>query len=824
MTKIFEDIRAMQALVDVLPIAIFVKDVESKFQLMNKACEAQWGMRFVDLKETDASQFFPPDQMKWFLAKDKEIFSGKCQVDFEETFWNASLKQNRIGHTFKKPIFDESGNPLYLICVTIDITDRKKSNQELLLSEEKLRTMFDMSPLGMARNSMDGKFIEANGAFLSIVGHSLDELNQLSYWDLTPESYAEQESRQLESLRTKFKYGPYEKEYINKNGQHVPVRLNGVQITGSDGEKYIWSIAENITEQRQNAKSFGDVNKRLEAVLQAVPDLMFELDIKGRYLNVWGVRGDLLMAPANQLIGHTVEEILPAAAAGDVLAALAKAELEGHSFGQQIMLPMLQREHWFELSVAKLTVDSETGSTFIVLSRDITERKNAEKQIHQLAFFDPLTQLPNRRLLIDRLQQAFSVSARNGQHGAIMFIDLDNFKTLNDSRGHEFGDILLIEAGKRLSACVRDGDTVARLGGDEFVIVLEMLSANQEDAAGQAELVAEKIKVALNNPYQLKDYFHHSTSSIGIVVFRGHQESLDNVLKYADTAMYQAKAAGRNAIRFFDPNMQAALEARAELESELRLALSERQFSLYYQLQVDSQRRPVGVEALIRWTHPIRGLVSPLQFIPLAEESGLIIPIGLWVLQSACAQLRLWQQNPRTSTLTLAVNVSAKQFQQIDFVNQVRQALSESGVNPSLLKLELTESTLLEKVEEAISKMQEIIALGVRFSIDDFGTGYSSLQYLKRLPLYQIKIDRAFVRDIASDPNDAAIVKAIIAMTEALGLSAIAEGVETEEQFSFLDKHGCHAHQGYLFSKPLPLAELEKVLADFKNNSKISKL
>jgi diguanylate cyclase (GGDEF)-like protein len=446
---------------------------------------------------------------------------------------------------------------------------------------------------------------------------------------------------------------------------------------------------------------------------------------------------------------------------------------------------------------------------------DVTERKIAEQQIHQLAFFDPLTKLPNRRLLLDRLQQAFSVSARNGQHGAIMFLDLDNFKTLNDSKGHEFGDLLLIEVSKRLLSCVGDGDTVARLGGDEFVIVLETLSINQEEAASQAELIAENIRTSLNSAYQLHELAYHSTSSIGIVLFRGHLESLDNVLKYADTAMYQAKTAGRNAIRFFDPNMQAALEARAELENEMRQALSEQQFCLYYQIQVDSQRQPLGAEVLIRWAHPQRGLVPPVQFIPLAEESGLIIPIGLWVLQAACAQLKAWQHSPQTAALTLAVNVSAKQFQQADFVAQVKQVLTDSGANPSLLKLELTESTLLDKVEEAIAKMQEIIAMGVRFSIDDFGTGYSSLQYLKRLPLYQIKIDRAFVRDIASDPNDAAIVKAIIAMTEALGLNAIAEGVESEEQFNFLDKHGCHAHQGFLFSRPVPLLEFEQVLSKF---------
>ena len=439
-------------------------------------------------------------------------------------------------------------------------------------------------------------------------------------------------------------------------------------------------------------------------------------------------------------------------------------------------------------------------------------------KIHQLAFFDELTGLPNRRLLMDRLSQALAVSDRNGRYGALMFLDLDNFKILNDSKGHETGDMLLVEVARRLQGCVREGDSVARLGGDEFVVVLEMLDKNVDEAVVQAELVGEKIADVLNQTYQLNQHVHHTTSSTGIVLFKGHQESMENLLKYADTAMYQAKGAGKNAIRFYDPDMQAALEKRSELETELHSALEKQQFRLYYQIQVDSQRQPIGAEVLLRWVHPQRGLVSPMEFIPLAEETGLILPIGLWVLQSACAQLKAWQNNALTRNLILAVNVSAKQFRHADFVSQVQRTLLESGAKPSHLKLELTESMVLGNVEDTIAKMHEIKLTGVSFSMDDFGTGYSSLQYLKRLPLDQIKIDQSFVRDITTDSNDAAIVQTVIAMTEAMGLNVIAEGVETEAQLEFLDLRGCHAFQGYLFSKPVPIEQFEALLTSKINS------
>lgn len=469
------------------------------------------------------------------------------------------------------------------------------------------------------------------------------------------------------------------------------------------------------------------------------------------------------------------------------------------------------------LTVTAVRSSEHVITNYIYSLVDITDRKVAEDEIRNLAFYDSLTKLPNRRLLTERLQHALATSARTDKHGALLFIDLDNFKKLNDTRGHDVGDLLLEMVGQRLSLCLRQGDTAARLGGDEFVVLLEDLNEDITNAADLSELVAQKIQCELNLPYMLKGKTHHISPSIGVTLFKSNNVTVDELLKHADLAMYQAKDAGRNAIRFFDPEMQKAVDNHAALESDLRQAIAGHQFVLHYQIQSDKNDNVIGAEALIRWNHPERGMVSPAEFIPVAEENGLILPIGEWILDTACKQLHQWSLSPETADLSLAVNISARQFHDAQFVDSVLSALKRNSADPGKLKIEITESLLLKDIDGVIVKMRALMLNGVRFSLDDFGTGYSSLAYLKRLPLEQLKIDQSFVRDIFVDSNDLAIVRAIVTLGLSMGLGIIAEGVETAEQKEFLQSCGCSMFQGYLFGRPIP-----SELLTFHNKDEVS--
>lgn len=552
--------------------------------------------------------------------------------------------------------------------------------------------------------------------------------------------------------------------------------------------------------------------QRLNTILDSVEAYIYIKDPELRYQYANRKVCELFDQPLERVVGQTDESFFDAATAAN----LHDNDRRVLQLGERVEKEETNRsldgrsEHTF-LSI-KLPLRNPQGGIYALcgISTDITENKRNLEQINRLAFYDPLTGLPNRRLLFDRLRHALAQSSRHQQEGALLFIDLDNFKDLNDTCGHDMGDQLLIQVARRLSSHVRAEDTLARLGGDEFVLMLEGLHPEHEACIQQIETVANKILQALAAPYLLPGHSYTSTASIGVALFSEAHSTVDEVLKRADLAMYQAKSAGRNTSKFFDPLMQAEVSARASLESDLRQSISARHFILHYQPQVNHEGQLLGVEALIRWQHPSRGLVAPAEFIPLAESTGLILPLGRWVLYSACQQLAAWADQPKLAGLTLAINVSARQFHHRDFVDDVLAALEEAGANPARLELELTESQLVEDVEAMIVKMTQLRSHGVRFSLDDFGTGYSSLSYLKRLPLDHLKIDRSFVRDLLSDPNDAAIVRAVVALGGSLDLAVIAEGVESPEQHAALLQLGCHKFQGYLFGAPGPVAALEQ--------------
>ncbi|MES2952612.1 MAG: EAL domain-containing protein [Pseudomonadota bacterium] len=551
--------------------------------------------------------------------------------------------------------------------------------------------------------------------------------------------------------------------------------------------------------------------ERFRSLTKLSSDWYWEQDAEFRFVRVDGDMDAFRATPLESYIGLTrwdsgVEGVSPAQWEAH------RAALDAHETFQDFEMYRRRDDGsimWVAISGAPIFDSRGVFTGYRGTGREISARKQAEADIERLAFFDALTGLPNRRLLIDRLTQAVASSARRGSFGALLFIDLDNFKVLNDTRGHHMGDELLKQVATRLTECVRAIDTVARLGGDEFVVMLEELGSTELDAGAQAEAVGKKILAALNQHFDLGGQPHHSSPSIGVTLFFDRQQSVDELLQRADLAMYQSKASGRNTLRFFDPVMQAAASARAVLEIDLRRALQHQEFLLHYQPVVNESGLVTGVEALLRWNHPQRGMVSPAEFIPVAEQAGLIIPLGQWVLTAACNQLVAWNTSAATRKLTMAVNVSARQFRHPEFTLQLLDLLRLSGANPYRLKLELTESMLLSDFDDVIVKMGELRSIGVNFALDDFGTGYSSLSYLKRLPLDQLKIDQSFVRDVLTDPNDAAIARTILSLARSLDLSVVAEGVETAGQRDFLLKCGCKAFQGYFFGRPVAVEDLQ---------------
>jgi len=690
-----------------------------------------------------------------------------------------------------------------------DALSSHHAHLDLREREGQLRALVQTIPDLIWVKDLDGRHLRCNPQFERLLGVAPDGATGKTDYELFPRELADLhragDRRAIETGEIQME----ERETRRPDGGVSWYEVLKAPLRDETGKTIgVVGIARDIF-QRRNA----DEELRIAATAFEAQEGIVILGADKRILRANRAFVEMAGFSAEAVIGKAPHELTNDPRAEELFAAIADRVVREGLWRGEIPVHRSNGEI-FPAWATVATVRGDRGETthYVVTLTDITERKRAEQEIVNLAYYDRLTGLPNRRLLRDRLEQALAGSARNGRHGALLFIDLDNFKLLNETSGHDVGDQLLVEVARRLADCLGAAGGAARIGGDEFVALVEDLSGNANEAAALAKQTGETILAALNAPYALAGGVRHSSPSIGVAMFSGGGATCEELLKQADIAMYEAKAAGRNALRFFDPDMQATLAIRAEAEAALRLAIRERRFVLHYQPQVDCDGEWIGAEALLRWAHPERGMVAPGDFIPLAEETGLIMPIGRWVLETACERLKAWAADRRSRDLHLSVNVSARQFSQPDFVEQVAETLRATGAPADRLVLELTESVVLDDIAGAADKMNALKAIGVGFAVDDFGTGYSSLAYLTRLPLDQIKIDRSFVRNLPGSANDAAVAHTIITLAESLGLGVIAEGVETEAQRRFLERHGCPSFQGFLFGKPMPIDVFEAKL------------
>ncbi|MFA6444489.1 MAG: EAL domain-containing protein, partial [Sterolibacterium sp.] len=792
--------------------AVIATDPEGRVTRMNSAAERLSGWSLAEARNRPLAEIFHivNADTREAIADPVHLVITRGQ---EVGLANHTLLLSRDGREYQisesaAPIRNPAGEIVGAVLVFSDITEKYRIEAALRESRKQYLNLVEGTPDLVTKVDMKGRFVFVNSSSMEFFGLPPDQcIGRPAFDFVAPEDHAATVAAFDRWLASGEEISKFENRQVGVDGRvHTLAWVIRAERDDAGTLTGFASTGRDVSERKRTEEAL-----RIAAAAFESQEGMSITNAEGVILRINKAFTEITGYAEDEVLGKNPRLLKSNRQDPAFYTAMWNSLKQSGAWQGEIWNRRKNGEVYPEwLSITAVKDGAGAVTHYVGSFTDITSRKLAQDEIMHLAFYDPLTRLPNRRLLLDRLKQALASSTRNKRYGSLLFIDLDNFKTLNDTLGHDIGDLLLQQVGERLTTCVREGDTVARLGGDEFVVMLEDLSENIQESATQTETVGEKILATLNNPYQLASYLHHSTPSIGVTLFADHQESLDELLKRADLAMYQAKAAGRNTLRFFDPGMQSIVTARAALEADLREAVLKSQFVLYYQAQVVGEGCKTGAEALVRWLHPQRGMVSPAEFIPLAEDTGLILPLGQWVLQTACDQLALWATRPEMAHLTIAVNISARQFRRKDFVDQVTAVLDQSGANPQRLKLELTESLLVHDVEDVIAKMAALKVKGVGFSLDDFGTGYSSLSYLKRLPLDQLKIDQGFVRDILTDPNDAAIAMMVVALAESLGLAVIAEGVENEAQRDFLARNGCHSYQGYLFSRPLPVSEFEE--------------
>lgn len=716
------------------------------------------------------------------------------------------------------PLFDDSGMLSGYIAIQTDITKEKQDEETILSNANLLKAVIDANTIGTWRlNLQDGQLV-INDKWAALLGYELKELmpTTRSTWEnLThPEDLAYCVTEIEKHINGLIPIYEANIRMKHKNGEWVWVNTRGRVSSHSSNGYAEWLLGTHfdINDQIKAESSLDDKSKQMQAIVESMLDGVIRIDSKGEILTFNNGAEDIFGYQCDEIIGKNISILIdsPHSAHHDnYLSNYFNSGISNITSRIRELDARHKNGSFFpiELSVVELKMTEEIN--YICIVRDITQRKKREQEIHQLAFYDSLTQLPNRRLLLNKLQNTIAHCSRNNNYAALLFLDLDNFKDLNDSAGHDIGDALLCQVAARLTQSVRQVDTVSRLGGDEFVIVLEDLNNDKQTAANQIESFSKKIINLLKQEFNLEGITYNSSASIGVTMFNSADISKEELLKQADMAMYKAKEAGRNSVQFFDPQMQVAVKIRATLVHDLYEAFHNNQFSLFYQKQVNQYGQVIGVEALVRWFHPDKGMISPAQFIPLAEETSLIVPLGEWILKQACETLAYWSKEPAKANLCIAVNISVVQFSKKDFVEVVLNALNKTRANAKLLKLEITETLLASNVPDLTAKIKELQQHGVTFSIDDFGTGYSSLAYLKKLPLNQLKIDQGFVKDIINSSNDRAIAQAVITLASAMNLEVIAEGVETEAQRVLLQSMGCNTYQGYLFGKPCALIDLQ---------------
>lgn len=848
--------RLLEAISDM----VWLKDLNGKYIACNRSFERCLGREKANILGKLDEDFFGAESAEFYRENDLKALEMTFPLVSEE--WIAFADgYHGLFEVTKTVIKDDDDQPIGVMSMAHDITQRKYVDHKMRTHREAMQALNEISADASHKDYIEqirqalklaceylgmpiGKVtkIEEDACIIE-VQHSpehtiydgmdfpledsythllLDQPDIVFVTDVEDSAYKNERCYQLMAHRAfiGIKLMMDDNVYGGLIFSDTKSRLNPFETVEFD---FIYLLARWVTsllKRQQMQAQINLSNERLELALSGADLGLWDLNLQTEHMVINARWASMLGLKLNEVVQswQTFKNLLHPEDAAHATRML-DMHLAGEIEELNVEFRMHHKDgHWVWVqSKGRVVLRDAFGRPLRMVGThmDITERKSVDEEIKRLAFYDVLTNLPNRRLLIDRFERALVASERNMQYGALIFIDLDNFKTLNDTLGHDKGDILLVQVAERLKDCLRESDTVARFGGDEFVVMLDQLDNDHESAQKQVEAVGDKIIHALNLAYDLNGVPYFSSPTLGATLFNGLIDSVDDSLKRADMAMYQAKSAGKNCLRFFDQHILSDLLNKTTLTEDLRNAVRNQQFYLSYQPQINIDGKITGAEALLRWHHPKRGMVSPIEFIPLAEENGLIIQLGSWVLETACQQLVEWSKNAVTAEYSLSVNVSARQFHQPNFVEDVLETLAHTGANPQRLKLELTESMLVNDVDDVISKMSQLKIEGVSFSLDDFGTGFSSLSLLKRLPLDQLKIDKSFVRDVLTDANDAVIAKTIVALANSLGLTVIAEGVEVEGQRDFLAENGCYDYQGYLYSKPLAIDEFENFIAKF---------